>query len=173
MSIEMGNVKIKNGLILGGVLIVLSLVLYLVNPRVYLTWASWIGYAVVIYFMYKTAVAVKAEEGGTLSFGGAFVASFVPMAIGLLISSLFSYLLQNFIAPELGDLTKEMAIETIEKMSSMFGGEMGDEMMEQIENEDYSLTVGKTMLGWVFSLLIGCIPAVVVAAITKKSGEFA
>lgn len=169
----MENIKIKNGLILGGVLIALTLILYLIDPRMYLTWGSWIGYIVVIYFMYRTAVAVRSAEGGVLSFGGAFVASLVPMAIGLLISSLFAYVLQNFIAPELTELTKEIAIEAVEKVAEMFGGEMGDEMMEQIENEDYNLTMGKTLMGWVISCLIGCIPALIVGAVTKRSGEFA
>lgn len=169
----MENIKIKNGLILGGVLVALTLILYLIDPRFYLTWGSWIGYVVIIYFMYKTAVAVRESEGGVLSFGSAFVASLVPMVIGLLISYIFAYILQNFIAPELTDLTKEIAIEAIEKVAEMFGGDMGDEMMEQIENEDYSLTMGKTLMGWIFSSLIGCIPALIVAAITKRSGEFA
>lgn len=169
----MENVKIKNGVILGVVLIVISLVLYLVSPRVYLTWGQWIGYIAVIYFMYKTAVTVREEEGGVLPFGAAFVASFVPMAIGLLTSSLFAYLLQNFIAPELGDLTKEMAIETIEKVSAMFGEGMSDDMIEEIEKQDYNLTIGKSMLGWLFAMVFGCVPALIIAAITKKSGDFA
>ncbi|MEJ6613139.1 MAG: DUF4199 domain-containing protein [Saprospiraceae bacterium] len=169
----MENVKIKNGLILGVALVIISLVLYLIDPRVYLTWETWIGFAAVIYIMYKTAVAVREQKDGVLSFGSAFVAVFVPMAIGLLISSLFSYVLQNYLAPELGDITKEMAIETIEKISGMFGGDVGDEMMEEIENQDYSLTMGKVFLGWMFSVVIGCVPALIVAALTKKSGDFA
>lgn len=164
----MNDVKIKNGVILGVVLVALSLILYLVSTKAFLGWGSMVAYPIIIYFMYKTAVSVRTLNGGSISFGEATVAAIIPMAIGLLISSLFTWVLYNFIDTGLEEATKQMAIESVEKLGSFLGEDAMEGALEELENEDYSMSLGKTFMGYFFTVVIGSIIALIVGAITKR-----
>ena len=89
-------------------------------------------------------------------------------------SSLFTYAIHNWINPDLIILIKEIAIESttmvMEKMSEMFDMEI-DKVLAKLEKVDYSLGVGKMFLSWLLMSIIGCVPALIIAAFTKK-GEY-
>ena len=52
------------------------------------------------------------------------------------LSSLFSYVLMNFIDPDLIVMAKEVSIEAIEKMSGLLGEDGVQAAIEKIENEN-------------------------------------
>ena len=89
-------------------------------------------------------------------------------------SSLFTYAIHNWINPDLIILIKEIAIESttmvMEKMSEMFDMDI-DKVLAELEKVDYSLGVGKMFLSWLLMSIIGCVPALIIAAFTKK-GEY-
>ena len=172
----MKNIYTKNGILLGVVLILNASVLHAIDPRVFLNWSPWIGYIAMIYFMYRSAVETRASESGILPFGNAFIAALLPLVIGFYIYSLFTYALYNWINPGLVEIVKETAIESatyaIEKMSSMFDMDMDqDKVIEALEKEDYSFNLGKVFLSWLLTSLMGCIPALVIAAFTKRGED--
>ncbi len=169
----MENIHLKNGLILGAVLVVVGTILHAIDPRVFLNWSSWVGYVLMIYFMYKTAVEVRNREGGVLPFGDAFIAALIPMVIGAFFISAYTYALHNWINPELTEVVKEIAMEStamvMEKMSEMFDMDMDEvDIQKELEKVDYGFGFGKMILSWVLTSLMGCVPALIVAAITKR-----
>lgn len=170
----MGNNAIRNGLYMGGALVLLYLALYFVSPKVFLSWGSWISFAVYIYFMYNAAKEERASLGGYMSFGEGFKAAFLAFVVGGLISALFTYVMYNFIDPTLIDLTKEIALEAFEKMSGFMGEEAAETAMETIEDQDFSTSysIGNTLMGYLFSLIFpGAVIALIIAAIMKRTNN--
>ena len=55
-------------------------------------------------------------------------------------------------------------------MSEMFDMDI-DKVLAELEKVDYSLGVGKMFLSWLLMSIIGCVPALIIAAFTKK-GEY-
>ena len=170
----MENLKVKNGVMLGLGMVVLSLVIYFVGHKFYLTWGSWIVYALAAYLMYKTAVDVRSQEGGKMSFGTAFTSAWIPYVIGSLLLTLFTYVLFNYIDPSLLDTMKEVQMEAMDKMAGMLGEEGIEAAKEALEDQGSAFGAGTALLGYVAGLVFpGAIMALIIGAITKKSGEFA
>ena len=71
-------------------------------------------------------------------------------------------------------MIKEIAIESttmvMEKMSEMFDMDI-DKVLAEMEKVDYSFGVGKMFLSWLLTSIIGCVPALIIAAFTKR-GEY-
>jgi hypothetical protein len=91
----------------------------------------------------------------------------------LVFSSLFTYAIHNWINPDLIILIKEIAIEStmvMKKMSKMFDMDI-DKVLAKMKKVDYSFGVVKMFLSWVLTSIIGCVPALIIAAITMR-GEY-
>ena len=91
-------------------------------------------------------------------------------------SSLFTYAIHNWINPDLIILTKEIAIESttmaMEKMSELFDMDVDiDEVLKELEKVDYSFGLGSLVLSWITTTIIGCVPALIIAAFTKRGEE--
>lgn len=173
----MNDINIRNGWQAGIVIIVLGSIMHAIDPRFFLNWYGFVGYIVFLFFMVRSAVQVRKSDGGVLPFSSAFVAAFIPMTIGVFFSSVFSYALHNWINPDLIILIKEIAIESttmaMEKMSEMFDMDMDiDKVLTEMENVDYSFGVGKMVLSWLLTSIMGCVPALIIAAITKRGEDY-
>ncbi len=165
---NMNNVSLKNGLIGAGISIIISLIIWLINPSLYLKIGSWLGLLVGLFFIYRTAKESRDLNGGFIEFGELFKNTFIMVVIMTLLSSLFAYILYNFIDPNLVELQKQVVTESIEKMGSMMGEEKMNEVMDKMQDQDFSFTIGKLLQGWVVGLLLWAIPCVIFSAIMKK-----
>lgn len=173
----MNNIPLRNGIQSGIAIVIIGTVLHAIDAKLFLNSYGLIGYVVFLFFMVRSALQVRKYEGGVLPFSSAFVSAFIPMTIGVLFSSLFMYAVHNWINPDITLWVKEAAIETatfaMEKASSMFDMDVDqEEVIELLEKEDYSLNLGKTFLSWILTTLMGCIPALIIAAITKRGEEY-
>ena len=63
---------------------------------------------------------VRANNEGYLGYGEAVKVGLVTFVIGSLISTIWMYVLYNFIDPSLFEMEKQKGIEAAEKMVSMF-----------------------------------------------------
>lgn len=169
----MNDIRIKNGLYAGAVIVLLGSIMHANDPRFFLNMSGFVGYLVFLFFMVRSAVQVRDSEGGVLPFASAFIAAFIPMTIGVFFSSFFNYAIHNWINPDIVIMIKEVAIEsatyTLDKISEMFDMNMDrDKVLNLLEEEDYSLNLGKTILAWLLTTMMGCIPALIIAAFTKR-----
>ncbi len=170
----MDNPAIKNGLFMGIASILFTMVLYFIDPSMIFGTIAYAGMLSPIYFMWKSATEEKAINDGFLSFSEGLKAAFLTAVIGGLITQLFSYVLINFIDPSLVDVLRETSIEATEKIIAMFGDneDAAEQMREAMEEQDFTPTLGKTLIGYLGSLIFPTfIIALIIAAITKKENK--
>lgn len=169
----MNKISVRNGLHAGITVVVIGSILHAIDPRSFLNSYGLISYAVFLFFMIRSAVQVREFDEGVLPFSSAFIASFIPMTIGVLFYSFFTYAIHNWINPDLMIIVKEIAIEmatyTYQIMSDKFDIDVDeDQFLKEVEKVDYSFNFGKMFFLWLFTTLMGSIPALIVALVTKR-----
>ena len=170
----MNSNAIKYGVISGIVSIIFSMALYFINPKMMFGGLAYLGMLIPVFFMWKASNDEKKINEGYLPFGEALIISFIVVAIALLISSIFTYILINFIDPSLVDVIKEISIEAAEKVAGIFGADEDslDEMRDQMDEQDLRPTIFTTLFNYLGSLVVGFIIALIVAAIVKKTRPY-
>ncbi len=163
---------VKTGGIVGGVMVVISLLLYIVNPSTFA--ASWLNlsllvlsFGIVIYF----GLQFRKLVGGYLSFGDAFVHGFISFLIAGFMGTLFNILLFNVIDPDLARLIMDTTIDnTIALFEKL--GMTGSQIDETVEKMEKDMIDGFKPLGAIKNYLIVSIFYVIAAlisgAIVKK-----
>jgi len=166
----MNHPSVKYGVLGGFVSIILTLVLWFINPDYLLNYVgSFAGFFITIYFMYLAGKEARELSGGYINFGEIFKYLFITFVIMSLISVIFTYILYNFIDTGMIERQKEMAIKAAEKMSSLITDEnVLDEINDKLEEQDFSYTIGTALQGWVFGIIFGAIIAAIQGAIMKK-----
>lgn len=165
----MGNLPVKYGLIAGGISIVFSVILYLLNDAVYLRFNIIPQYVIEIYFMSYVVSIIKEQNNGFISFNEAFKSSWLTYILAASIISVFTYILMNFIDPTLIEKLKEMQVEAFE-LTSKWLKLTEDDKEKQLEvlrtTNPYDL---KSIAALPVSFLFpGAIIAVVISLIKRK-----
>ncbi len=164
----MNHPSVKNGVLGAMINIIITLLLAFISARTLLSGSFWTGFIVFIYFMYLTGKESRELYGGYISFGEIFKYMFFASVIFATISVIFSYVQFNFIDPGLVDVQKDMAIEGIDKVRELLGDEAADSMEEQIEEQSFNLTIGKSLINLVFYVVASSIVLAIMAAIMKR-----
>ncbi len=128
----MSKTSIQNGIFLGLALVISSYIIYLANPNMYLTARSSILFLIFLLIMIKSGLDARKSNGGFINFKSAFINMFITGAIGTFLCTLFEYIHVNFMAPELIEMQRELALEAAEKVSGLFG-DLGEEFEEEME----------------------------------------
>jgi len=168
MNTTIKNLAVKNGLFLGGALIIGTIAFIMASPRGFLSYGNWALFLIAVLMMVKTANDVKSELNGYASFSELFMPILITVAIGYLLRVTIYYIMANFVSPELVDLQKEISIEALEAMSGLLGEEMMDQSLDAIEDQNIA-GVGSVMMQYV-SLMIGTggIVNAIISAIFKN-----
>lgn len=167
----MENKAIFNGLLMGGASIIVTLLFYFINPRFLMTTGAYIMYGIFLFFMFRAVIDSRAQQGGFITFSEGLKAAFLSYVIGGLMYYLFNHILVAFIDPSLVEITKEVAIEAIEKMESFIGEDATAEAIDQLDEVSYKPTLANTLMGYVISLIFGFIFSLIIAAIYKKEDK--
>ena len=167
------NAGVKNGLIYGVLSIIITLVLYMVNPKLMKDWkiSLLIGFGVSLFFMINAAREEKSLNDGILTYGEALKTTFTVLAVGSFLGTIFSYILFNFIDPSLLDLMQETAIKTTESMMKSFGApqEEIDKAIETMEDNPVNFSPGRAAIQYISALFFALIYALIVSAFVKKN----
>ena len=183
----MGNPAVKYGVYYGAVLILLSIISWQLIPSIHYPTtmkesgiSMLLGLIIPIGFLYLSLKETRFLQEGFLSFGEGLKSSFLTYMIGTLIGIIFTFLLLNYIAPDLLTLQKEASIAMANDMTSWMGDLAGlpEEELETL-NEDMeaelelqnlgSFSVGMAILAWLGSLIGGIILSLIMSAIMKKN----
>lgn len=165
LSLE--NPAVKNGVIAGLATAALVLLCYLINPRWIFSLASILTTILFIVFMVKSVKEEK-QLAEFMSFNDALKPGFVTYVVANLIYIIFYYVLLNFIAPELVTMQKEIAIETLEKMSGLLGEEGIEAALEQMEARNFDFTLSTAALTFAWGLIFpGFVAALIIAVVMK------
>ncbi|WP_100612636.1 DUF4199 domain-containing protein [Confluentibacter lentus] len=159
------------GLYLGSLLAILTALAYAIDLN--LLTNMWYGifiFIAIIVFGIISVAKTKQAQNGYATFKESFTSYFITVLIGLLVSTIVSYLLFNFIDTEAAGVLKEKTVESTIQMLERFNtpSDKIAEAVQQIESQNqYSiLNILKGLAGYlVFFSVIGLI----VAAALKKT----
>lgn len=159
------------GLYLGVLLSLITVLSYAVNLE--LLTNMWLGIFIMIAIVVFGIISVaksKQAQNGYASFKEAFTAYFVTVLIGLLVSTLVSYLLFNVIDTDAAEVLKQKTIEQTVEMMEGYNSptEMIDQTIEQIESQN-QYSIGNILKGLAGYLVLFSIIGLLVAAAMKKS----
>ncbi len=162
---------INYGLYLGGILSLITVAIYAIDLSLMVN--MWLGIAILIAVIAFGVVSTAKSKGilqGFISFKQAFSSYFITVAVGIIISTVVSAILFNFIDPDAAIFIKEKTVETTISMMEGFNApaETIAEAVEKIENQNqYGFTSILKSLAW--GLLFQSIIGLIVAAIMKKT----
>lgn len=167
------NNAAKNGLILGGISIVMVLLIYAINYAV-LVQMKMILFSLLISVGYAVyaGIGYRKEIGGYISFGKAYQHGFIMFVVSSVLYTLFTFLLYYVIDPELPAKLTEASLANTEEMMRGFGmsEDQLDEAMEKArESTENQFSPGKIALGLIFGAIGGAIFALISGAIVKKN----
>jgi len=172
-SVSRNGHAIKHGAIVGIVIAMLTFVIYAIDVALLADWK------VGIFFLVAILVAVvifgikfRNQDTGYISFGGAFIYSFIFLAVAGLVGSISNILLYEVIDPDLRKTLTEVSIENTISMMEGFGApsasidEQVAELQETLPGNFTALGVMK-QYGW--GLLIYAIISLITGLIIKKN----
>jgi len=162
--------SINRGLILGGILSLITVLGYSLYPEMYTNW--WILIAMVIFIIaYSIASSVKSRKllGGFISFKEAFTSYLITVAIGTIISAIVSILIFVVIDPEAAIAIKEQTIEMTVGMMERFGTpqEVIEESIAELEKEN-ALGLTPQIFAWFKGMLFYIIIGLLASLAVKK-----
>jgi hypothetical protein len=166
----MGHHPIRFGFIAGILQVCISLVLYFINKDYFLTYGSLIQYIIFIYCMVLATQAHKKDLNGFIILSEAFRPAWLTFILAATIVSIFTFVLMNYIDPDLSTYFKELQLEAFEKASDLLKLSDTDKaaQMEVMKNsEPYGIK--SLAFNLPFSFIIpGALLALIIAAIIKK-----
>lgn len=169
MEKKKNSIGVTYGLISGLASVIFSLMLYLGGVKWFVNPVAYIGFLIPIVIAVLAALKLKKQEGGYMEFPAALKVTFTTFVIGTVISTLFSYVLFNFIdIPFREALTQETTVK-MQEMMQKFGApqEAIDKATEDaLKGNNY--TFGKQMLGTAFFCIFWFVVSLIIAAIVKK-----
>ncbi|WP_223034977.1 DUF4199 domain-containing protein [Hanstruepera marina] len=170
MEKSLKSMSINNGLILGLLLSVISVLVYAVNLDLFTKW--WLG---IILFLIAVGLgaysAVKfKQQQGFLSFKEAFTAYFITIAIGTLIATVVGIIIFTFVDPDAAQYLNEQILILTKETLENFGApkEAIQEAMVEAEKKD-NFSIGAQAQAYVVRLVIYSIIGLIVALIVKKN----
>jgi len=162
---------INFGLYLAATLCLITILIYAIDITLFVNfWLTLLLLPIITigFGVFSTAKS-KGVNQGFLSFKQAFSSYFITVAIGILISSVFSIILFNFIDPDAAIQLKEIAIEKVISVMEGFNTP-ADEIAKQVEamENQNTFSVGTQTLQLAQSLIFFAIIGLIVAAIMKR-----
>ena len=169
----MNNHAIKSGVMIGVISIVITLLLYLVDPTMLA--AMWVGiiiFVIILGLVIYFGIQHRKEIGGFMAFGKAWVYSMQVFVVAGIIGTIFNILLYNVIDTELAGIVADKAVENAESMMRNFG--MPEDQMDEALDKTREDTIGRfsvtgSLIGFLWGLIIYAILSLITGAIIKKN----
>ena len=159
------------GLYLGISLILITVLVYSLNIGLFVEWwftlFLFIG---IVIFGVMSALKSRKILGGFISFKDAFTSYFITVFLGLLLSTIVSFLLFNVIDPEATQVLQEKIIDSSVQMMEKFGAPQDaiDEAVAKMAQEN-QFSLGKQLTSLAFQLIFYAVIGLIVALATKKN----
>lgn len=171
MEKSIKSIATNYGLYLGGFIAIITVLGYATYLELFTKW--WFGILmalIIIVFGIVSVAKSKDSQEGILSFKSAFGAYFLTVLLGLLISTIISFVIFNIIDPEAAETLKQLTIEATVNMMEGFGtpAETISETVDQMEAQN-NYSIGNIFKGMAFQLVFFSVIGLIVAAIMKRS----
>lgn len=165
-----GNIGLTYGLIAGLIVCLITLVQYLGGLKAYLSPVGFLSYILMIVIAVLAAKKQREMNGDHLEFGEALKVTFSVFASALLLQTLFTYVLLNFIDPSFKEAVGQEVMNKTEEMMRGMGASDStiDEALESQRGSD-QFALSKMLLGYALWCIVWFIVALIISAIMKKS----
>lgn len=168
----MNKHALKSGIIYGIVGIIVTILLYVIDPTYLVAWWALVVFLILaIGFVSYFGIQYRNDNGGYMTFGKAWIYSIQVFILAGILGTLFQITLYQVIDPELPDILVEAQIENQRSMLSGFGMPE-DQMEEAIEQAREGIEDGVTPAGmakgFLFALIFYAIGSLITGAIIKK-----
>ena len=161
------------GLYLGGALAVMTILAYAAYLDLLTKWWYGILMAIVIICVGIYSIAKsKGLQNGIISFKEAFGSYFITTILGVLISTVVTYILFNIIDPEAAETLKQKTIEATINMMEGFGtpAEAVAEAVDQMEKTD-NFGLGNIAKSMAIQIAFFGVIGLIASLVMKKSEE--
>lgn len=164
---------INFGIILGLFSVLFTTAIYVIDLQLFTSW--WIGIVAIVISIAIGVVLVsktKKQLGGNITFKEAFTVYFIAAVIGSFISTVYNYVLFNFIDTQAKETIKEITLKYTQEMMEKFGtpaAAINETMQKMAETDNYSL--GNLMFGFAIGLIFQAIFGLILAAIFKSKSN--
>lgn len=168
------NQGLKFGLINGFIQIAIYTLLYILDKNLLVDFKVLLGVLVInITLMVWPVRDYKKINGGVITFKDAFFICLLTIVGGSLLIIVFNYFLYNVIDPGLADFIKEQSIEKTVGFMERMGvpQEEIEKGIARIEDQDFKMTPSKLGAQFLQTVLFGCIPALIIAAILRTKTQ--
>jgi hypothetical protein len=164
------NVALTYGLIAGLVITVITLLQYLGGLDMYLSPVGYISYLIIITMAVLAALKVRKSNEGFLEFSQALKVTFTVFAIAMLIQTIFTYVLLNFIDVSFKEALSQEVMNKSEIMLKKLGfsDSQIDAQLEKERNTD-QFAFARVLLGYAISCIVAFIFCLLISLIVKKS----
>lgn len=168
------NAPIRWGLIGGLVSVVISVLIYIISPSSFAS--MWLGLVILglaLFFMIWGGVAFRRENNDEITFLQALGAVLIIGVIISLLSTIFSYILFNFIDTDLAELIKQKVMENTTEMMEKFGATDEDieKALEKIEEENFQFGLKEYAIRFLQGMGFYAVMGLIVAAFVKRNPE--
>ena len=170
MENQLKTLTTKNGTYLGLFLIASTVIAYSVNLELFLKpWFGIVLFFFVLGFGIYSTVGYKKQLNGFISFKQAFSSFILPIIIGMLLSSVVSFILFNFVDTEAATFLKEKTIEMTVNMMEGFGAPEASitEAVSKLEDQNQFGIVG-ILKSLAFQIVFYAVVGLIVALSFKK-----
>lgn len=166
-SVNVAGVGVQYGILAGIGCIVLTLILYMINMGLIVSYWFLSVYAVIVIAMIYSAYVIRRAQHNYIVFKDALKATFLVAIFAMLIWTVFNVILFKYIDPDLIQLLKEHSIEQLEKALKLAETPPGrvQEEIRRAESRNYAPTLATTALSYALSLIFGFIYAAVISGI--------
>jgi hypothetical protein len=164
------NFGVSYGIIAGLIITVVTLLQYLGGIDMYLSPISYVTYLIVITMAVLAALRVRKYNEGFLEFSQALKVTFTVFAIAMLIQTIFTYILMNFIDVSFKEAVSQEVLNKTEMVLKKFG--MSDSQIDaQMEKERSTdqFAFSKVLLGYAITCIVAFIFCLLISLIVKKS----
>ena len=167
------STAINNGLYLGAILSLVSVLIYAVNLDLFTEW--WLGiilFVVVVVYGVISAVKSRTILNGFISFKQAFTSYFITVAIGTLIATVVGIAIFTYIDPESATYLNEQILLVTKQTMERFGmpQEAMEAALEEAATKD-NFSLGMQSQAFVFRLAFYAVVGLIVALIVKKTNN--
>ena len=165
------NTLLKNslpyGLIMGGIFIVISLLLYIADVNIFSIWFGIVNFLVMMIaipaiftILGTNNLRLKHAEEKRINYLEALISCFIILFIGFLLSGIYSWIFNSFIDPE-------YMKHNVEKFAEMLQGYNmpQDKIDEQVANMEKNIGIGRQLIS---SAIVCVVLSLIMALIVRK-----
>jgi hypothetical protein len=166
-TVNFNNIALQNGLITGFLCIIYTLILYLIDIELVLSFWLFVAYSFIVAFKIITANVIRKKQHNFISFRQGLKYTFMISAISLLMWILFNTILFKYIDRDLITLSKKKAIErTIRFMEMAKAPEHEiEKAVEKAEQQSYEPSLKFIAMNYAGSCIVGFLYSFVISII--------